>query len=373
MVAFAQPFSRTAGRHLSFDAAILSAACLAFPDDRVLLLTDPVSAARLQAYLRPAPANLTITVAGVEDGGTRRLRLRLRLWRSFIAVRQAARAAGVRHLVYLAFDTVTAAVAAGIGRPPSESFFVHNNFNRARRGGVEGRLFKRVAGQADQLLFLEPAIAAKAVEEHFCQPEKTRTIPFPINTELWAPAGLQGNEQLRSVVLAGAVNSAKGYDQLALAADEALRDPRVAARLRVAAVGPMGREFRRSGRGAALDVRTCTLTDEELNDTIRAATFAVAPFSYAAYEYVTPGSVYRAWSCGRPVILTKVPALDAAEAAGLTEGLTCTDVPSLVQALCTAATMDVGCYQRLVSRIREFGVARDRRATAGRLREILPA
>jgi len=310
-------------------------------------------------------------VAGVEDGGTRRIRLRLRLWRSFIAVRQAARAAGVRHLVYLAFDTLTASLAAGVGRPPSESFFVHNNFNRARPGGVEGRLFRRVASRADLLLFLEPAIAARAVEEGFCQPPKTRTIPFPINTELYAPAALHGNEQLRSVVLAGAVNGAKGFDQLAVAAAEALRDPRIAARLRVAAVGPMGREARRSGPATAIDVRTCTLTDDELNDTIRAAAFAVAPFSYPAYEYVTPGSVYRAWSCGRPVVLTKVPALDAAITAGLTEGLTCSDVPSLVQALCTAATMDVSCYQRLVSRIREFGVSRDRRSTAARLREIL--
>lgn len=308
MIAVCQPFSSTAKHHALFDSLILRSVCRAFPGLTVAFISDKKTCEDIAWRIRDdSPQNLQFIRSGLPANQARRFHLRTRLAISMAQIRSAARKLHPEAIIYLAFETMTAAMILTLKSVENEYFFVHNNLARGiAPKSSDFSLFSWVMRRANKLIFIEEPILAKASEVWPSHRSKMRVVPHPIDdSEARRPPGDRSG-----ICYAGRLMKGKGIERVVSAANRLLRsDPEIMARLPIFLTGPYINGVRPSDVPGALRFFETSLSDEELDSRLAAAKFAIVPYDPLQYAYITPGLVYRALGCGTPVIASALPSL----------------------------------------------------------------
>jgi glycosyltransferase involved in cell wall biosynthesis len=370
MIAVCQPLSNTARYHLLFDALMLRSICLAFPDEPILYMTDRANCNLMKEYLRDLSVNLRILEVGVPDNGARRLNLLGRLLMNLIVCRSMAEHLKVHCLVYLAFNTITCALHLTRLSQIAECYIVHNNFQRARQSPWERRLFRWIATRAPYLIFLEQPIADAARSEFAINPSKVIVIPHPINdvSQIINTADELG----RGIVMAGRLNKGKGIhfllDVACLLKKEA---PEVLEKVPIKIIGPYYSGHDPKRYIDCVEHMDQQLTDADLEQVMRSGQFVIIPYEPESYAYVTPGTVYRALGCGRPIIVSDLPSLFPLTRGSRPVGFSFSHSYQLADIIKHIASMSEQEYKELLDNVRWLASQRGVLASSRRLKQAL--
>jgi glycosyltransferase involved in cell wall biosynthesis len=348
---------------------MLRSICLAFPDEPIVYMTDRLNCNRMKKHLGDLPVNLRILEAGVPDNGARRLHLHGRLLMNLIACRSMAERLKVRGLIYLAFSTITCALHLVRLSPIAEYYMVHNNFQRARQIPWEQRLFRWIATRAPYLIFLEQPIADAARSEFAVDPSKVIVIPHPINDA--AQIISTADELGRGIVMAGRLNKGKGIHFLLDAARLLKKEaPEVLEKAPIKIIGPYYSGHNPKGYIDCVEYMDQQLTDADLEQVMRSGQFVIIPYDPQSYAYVTPGTVYRALGCGRPIVVTDLPSLYSLTRSPRPVGFAFSDQRQLATIITHIALMPDGEYEELLDNVRWLACQRGVAATAERFRQV---
>lgn len=371
MIAVCQPFATTAQFHLSYDACMLQAVCLAFPGETVTYITDRVNCARMEGRLKDPPANLRLRVVGLPAGAARRFRLRVRLLANLASCRREAINLGARWALYLAFNTGTCALHLVRRGPLPEYYVVHNNFHTSQQTRFGRLLFKWIERRATRLIFIEQAIADAARAASKVGAEKIGVVPIPVEEVGRNRRSVEG----QGILLPGVLKEGKGAGTL-LAAARILKEesPEVLGRLPVRIVGPYFSGARPDEERDGVCYQERPLTDAELEDEMCAARFVALPYEASSYAYVAPDTAYRALGCGTPLLVSQLPSVarltQGPEPVGFSFAASGTG-RGLADVIACAANMPDEEYAALCDNVRRFVRGRGLEATAERLRQAL--
>jgi glycosyltransferase involved in cell wall biosynthesis len=370
MLALCQPFSTTARHHILFDALMLRSVSLAFSDEPVIYMTDRVNSSKMKQYLGDLPVNLRILEVGVPDNGARRLHLHGRLLMNLIACRSMAERLKIRGLIYLAFSTITCALHLVRLSAIAEYYIVHNNFQRARQIPWERRLFGWIATRARYLIFLEQPIADAACSEFAIDPSKVIVIPHPINDT--AQIINTANESGRGIVMAGRLNKGKGIHFLLDAARLLKKEaPEVLEKVPIKIIGPYYSGHDPKGYIDCVEYMDQQLTDMDLEQAMRSGQFVIIPYEPESYAYVTPGTVYRALGCHRPIIVSDLPSLLPLTKGLRPVGFSFSHPYQLADIIKHIASMSEQKYKDLLDNVRWLASQRGVLASSRRLKHAL--
>jgi len=372
MLAICQPLPSAARLHLApFDALFLRAACLAFPKDVILYLTDERSRELMRRHLETLPPNLRMLTAGLPEYGRRRFRLHIRLLQNLIACRQQALRHEANAIVYLAFHNVTSALHFTKESPVPEYYVVHNNLQRACSGLLENLCFRWLARRKVHLIFLEHAVSKTARTRFTLDPARVITIPHPIDDSgLCDPQRGRGGS---GIVLAGRLTRGKGVTTLLEAVRILQDDARPSLeRVPIRIVGPYHSGLKPNANlSHFVEYIERPLTDQDLNEIISASKFVVVPYELKSYAYASPGAVYRALGCGRPVLLSNLPAVDCLVRGSPPIGMVFSDPQELARVISRVASISEEEYTEFLEGVSECVRQRTVLATARRLQEAL--
>ena len=369
MIIVSQPFCTTAQFHLSFDASVLRATCLAFSEEPVVYTTDPENLDRMKVALGDPPPNLAFTAVGRGGGGHRRLRLHAILFKNLCECRRWASEAGARCLLYLAFSTPSCAIHVARNVTATEYFIIHNNFQRSRLRKTEDLLFRFFARRARSLIVLEAPVA-RALRAAVDVPERRiHLMPHPL-PQIPSESVLPSSSR-RRVLMPGRVTPAKGLETLLEAVTMLKhRDPATLERLEILVAGPNYSGVDLAGKWPVRHLDR-QMTDSELQCLIRSAHFVLFPYHRRHYDYVCPGGVYWAMAAGVPVIASQLKALNELLTGDRPIGLPFGDSVHLVRRLQEAAAMGEDEYLEFRNNVAYNAAKRSTSETARCLRAIL--